>query len=98
MSYDEAQAISKVSEIDSKIRELRLKVGALNNDRNQLNSIMDLDDYEKNPDGSYVFGPDNEKIPEKVTPKDRGTGKTIDPARRDTIFTDMMAKSDIDLA
>ena len=77
MSYDEGQAISKVSEIDSKLRELRTKEGKLNEDRRELNAILDLDDFERNTDGSYKIGTDGNKIGIKVTPIDGGTGKTI---------------------
>ena len=92
MPFDSNAVQGKIDEIGAKILRLESKIHELVKIKNQLKTIVDKTDIERNLDGSIKFNEFGEKIDIIIKPVDEYTGEELTDERRNTIKDALFAK------
>lgn len=94
MAFNSKEVESKMTEIENKISFHTSKINELRDILVKLNSIIDINDFERNDDGSIKYDTTGQRVEKTITPVDQFTGETLSDERRNQIKNALFAKFD----
>ncbi len=98
MPYDEKIALAKIGELNQKQKALRILEHEISNITNSLQQLIDIQEQDKEANGSPKFNEKGQPVMIKVIPIDRDTLEKLSTARRTAVYDKMIVAADAVIA